>query len=116
MSQESLGFDDDDERGVWIRPDKEVKESDVPELNEEWANDLKAVADENAFQLYLIDSKIEMYKRGLSLLQPHASGRIDVKFWKGHLPGRHPYVIAWRGLGRGRVLPARGKKRTVTSH
>ena len=97
---------------VWIRPDKEVKESDVPQLNEEWANDLKAVADENAFQLYLIDSKIEMYNRGLSLLQPHASGRVGVKFWKGKLPGRHPYPIAWKGLGRGKALPlARGQKK-----
>ncbi len=96
---------EDDEPEVFIRPSKEVKESDVPQLNEEWANEMKQTADDLSFQAFLIDSKLETYKEALALLQPHASGRIDIKFWRGYVPGKHPYAIVWKGLGRGRVLP-----------
>ncbi len=92
-------------QGVWIRPSKDVKESDIPELNEELATALKGAADDLAFHLYMIDRALARYKEALALVQPHATGRIDIKYWQGKLPGKHPYAIAWKCLGPGRSLP-----------
>lgn len=115
MIQEFLGFDeDDDEKGVWIRPAKEVKDSDIPSLNEELAAQLKGVADDLVFHLYMIDSLLAKYKKALAVIQPHATGRIDIKYWKAYLPGKHPTAVVYRCLGRSRALPlAKGQKRNM---
>ena len=113
MSDDFLGLnEDDDEKGVWIRPDKEVRESDVPSLNEELAAELKGVSDDLVYHLYMIDLLLEKYKRALSVIQPHATGRIDIKYWKGYLPGKHPTAVVYRCLGPGRTLPLpKGQKK-----
>jgi len=104
---------EEDELQVWIRPKKETRESEVAALNEEIGEILKDVADGIIMHIYMIDSQIEKYREGLRLLQPHGSGRIDVRFWRGYVPGRHPTPFAWRGLPLGHKLPLeRGTKRS----
>lgn len=113
MTPDEVLFNDgDEEEGVWIRPPKVVKESDVPHLNDELAAELKGVVDDLVYHLFMIDSLLARYKEGLALLQPLASGRIDIKYWGGYLPGRHPTAIAYRCLGPGRTLPLKkGEKK-----
>ena len=101
-----------EEAGVWIRPPKIVKESDVPHLNDELAVELNRVVDDLKHHLFMIDSLLARYKEALAHLQPLAAGRIDIKYWAGYLPGRHPVAVAYRCLGRGRVLPLKkGEKK-----
>lgn len=113
MSDDFLGLtEEDDEKGVWIRPDNEVRESDVPSLNEELAAELKGVCDDLVYHLYMIDLLLEKYKKALTVIQPHATGRIDIKYWRGYLPGKHPTAVVYRCLGPGRTLPLpKGQKK-----
>ena len=104
---------EEDELQVWIRPKKETKESEFPAINEELAAGLANDGKNIAMHIYMIDSQIEIYRNGLRLLQPHGSGRMDVRYWGGKIPGRHPTPFIWEGLARGRKRPLKkGEKRS----
>ena len=104
---------EEDELQVWIRPKKEKKESEFPSLNEEMADGMAKMGKDIALQIYMIDIQVQSYREGLRLLQPHGSGRVDVRYWPGGVPGKHPTPFIWTGLPIGHKLPLRkGEKRS----
>ena len=101
---------EEDELGVWIRPTKDPKPSSFAELNEELEKELKDKVERLVIHLYLMDQRIENLKEGLALLQPHGTGRIDIRFWKGkrkEVVGRHPVPVVWIGERIGSIAQVR---------
>lgn len=88
---------EEDELGVWIRPTKNPKPSSFAELNEEMEKELTAKVERLTIHLYMLDQRIENLKEGLALLQPHGTGRIDIRYWKKKIAGRHPVPVVWVG-------------------
>lgn len=90
---------DDNDLQVWMRPKREKKPSEFPHLNEELKAELEQLAEGLVCHIYLIDRQILDYRDALRLLQPHGSGRMDLRYWKKErTPGRHPTPFVWKRL------------------
>lgn len=107
---------DEADLGTWIRPEKEVKPTDIPSFNEALEKELHEGDTNLMVHLYMIDKRIASLKDCLRLVQPHGTGRIDVKFYKGkrkEVVGRHPVPVVWIGerIGSKAQLRIQGQKR-----
>jgi hypothetical protein len=85
----------------WGTQEAKGGDSEFPQhndgLDEELVQDMHGLT----AHLYFLDTRIHMCREALALLQPLASGRIDIRYWKRKtLPGRHPCVFQWK------VMPA----------
>lgn len=115
---------DEDDLGIWIRPEKEVKPTDIPSFNEALEANLHEINTNLMDHLYMIDKRIAALKECLALVQPHGTGRIDVKFYlgsKNQVIGRHPAAVVWIGERIGSIAqlriqgkgPASGRRRRL---
>lgn len=102
---------EEDELEVWIRPKAETKDSEFVELNEALGLELNKVVDDMVFHVYMIDKQVEKYRVALAMLQPHGSGRVDIRYWKTQVVGKHPIPFFWKGMPLGWKRPlAKGEK------
>lgn len=96
---------EEDELEVWIRPQAETKPSEYPELNEELGVELTKEVDDLVFHIYMLDNEIDKYREALRLLQPHGTGRVDIRYWKTKIVGKHPIPFYWKGMPLGWKKP-----------
>jgi len=102
-----------DEDGNWIEVDESTVDSTRPWPNSELNDALGQLAQQVTDHIFQIDTRIELLRKALRLLQPLGDGRIDIRFWKlSRMDGRHPVVFKWVGMRRGASLPAKGVKHT----
>lgn len=106
---------DEDDLQVWMRVKKDKRPSEYPHLNEALQALMSREVESMVFHLYNIDKQIATCREELRLLQPHGSGRMDVRFWGSYLPGRHPTPFLWKGMPAGYNMPMKkGQKLSKT--
>jgi hypothetical protein len=88
----------------------------VATMNKELVEEVVGVVANMVTSLFEIDLELEKCKKALSLLQPHAPGRLDMRFWSHKtIPGKHPQLIRWMLLRPGLQAPVRGVKQRRAS-
>lgn len=96
---------DEEDHQTWVREKKDKRPSEYPDFNEALQRELNGLVEGLVVHLYAIDKMIAEYREGLRLLQPHGSGRMDIRFWGSKVSGRHPTPFLWKGMPAGYTLP-----------